>query len=465
MMYNLGTLIKYEYKKLLHRRSVWVVTLSLTALTLVSVVLPPFMTSVSIEDSLNYTDYEETVTQRKLAADLAGRAIDEDLLREMNAVYSLERFAVLSENQQKTLTPESEQSSQTGTGQPLLSDELLSALPDDLRSRLPEDLSSVRLEDLTAFPGSDVPYSVKYSDIDYFYDDSGAASADGFEQTDDGGFPQYSISTEELYNLRRSTNEMIWDARHLTDGEKEYLSDREDALSTPFLYEFSAGYKSILSNTVLLAIIISFFTAICIPPVSADEHLRRTDQLILCTRFGRRQAFLAKLFTAATFSMAVALLLFAALAIPAFLMYGTEGFSAQIQIALPGCSWDLTMGEAVLILLAVLLTSALLLSSAALTLAERFQNSLQASGILIGVLLVSAFLNIPEQYRIPSQILSFFPAKLLSVSGSLLESRLVPFFGTYLASWQTGLILYLILSLLFALAGYFVYRRWQAGGR
>ena len=28
-MYNLGTLIKYEYKKLLHRRSVWVVTLSL----------------------------------------------------------------------------------------------------------------------------------------------------------------------------------------------------------------------------------------------------------------------------------------------------------------------------------------------------------------------------------------------------------------------------------------------------
>lgn len=99
MMYNLGTLIKYEYKKLLHRRSVWVVTLSLTALTLVSVVLPPFMTSVSIEDSLNYTDYEETVTQRKLAADLAGRAIDEDLLREMNAVHSLERFAVLSENQ------------------------------------------------------------------------------------------------------------------------------------------------------------------------------------------------------------------------------------------------------------------------------------------------------------------------------------------------------------------------------
>ena len=232
-MYNLRTLIKYEYKKLLQRKSVWIVTLTLMLLTSVSVALPPFMTTVSIDDKFNY-----------------------------------------------------------------------------------------------------------------------------------------------------------------------------DSLSTPYIYEYCGSYKSILSSTVILTIMISFLTAICIPPVSADEHSRRTDQVILCTRFGRRPAFLAKIITAASFAMCAVLLLFASAAVPSFLIYGTEGFQAQIQVSLPGCSWDLTMGQAVLILTGISLAAAVLLSCAALLLAEIFKSSIPAAGILIGLLLISSFLNIPEQFRLLSQIWS-----------------------------------------------------------
>ena len=84
MMYNLGTLIKYEYKKLLHRRSVWVVTLSLTALTLVSVVLPPFMTSVSIEDSLNYIGTLPRFQRNWFRADLCEMACSCSKLQEVD---------------------------------------------------------------------------------------------------------------------------------------------------------------------------------------------------------------------------------------------------------------------------------------------------------------------------------------------------------------------------------------------
>lgn len=232
-MYNLRTLIKYEYKKLLQRKSVWIVTLTLMLLTSVSVALPPFMTTVSIDDKFNY-----------------------------------------------------------------------------------------------------------------------------------------------------------------------------DSLSTPYIYEYCGSYKSILSSTVILTIMISFLTAICIPPVSADEHSRRTDQVILCTRFGRRPAFLAKIIAAASFAMCAVLLLFASAAVPSFLIYGTEGFQAQIQVSLPGCSWDLTMGQAVLILTGISLAAAVLLSCAALLLAEIFKSSIPAAGILIGLLLISSFLNIPEQFRLLSQICS-----------------------------------------------------------
>lgn len=232
-MYNLRTLIKYEYKKLLQRKSVWIVTLTLMLLTSVSVALPPFMTTISIDDKFNY-----------------------------------------------------------------------------------------------------------------------------------------------------------------------------DSLSTPYIYEYCGSYKSILSSTVILTIMISFLTAICIPPVSADEHSRRTDQVILCTRFGRRPAFLAKIIAAASFAMCAVLLLFASASVPSFLIYGTEGFQAQIQVSLPGCSWDLTMGQAVLILTGISLAAAVLLSCAALLLAEIFKSSIPAAGILIGLLLISSFLNIPEQFRLLSQIWS-----------------------------------------------------------
>lgn len=447
-MYNLRTLIKYEYKKLLQRKSVWIVTLILMLLTAVSVALPPFMTTVSIDDKFNYTTYEEDTAQRALAADLTGRPIDDALLREMNAVLSLELHAAIPEEERESLPAE-----------------LLDALPADLRSRLPEKVETVQPEDLTVSPDSDVPYSVKYDDIDYFVDDSGAGSMADVETAYLSDVPLYTDGSDHLYDLRRETNEMIWKMYNLTDDEKAYLSGKEDSLSTPFIYEYCGSYKAILSNTVILAIMISFLTAICIPPVSADEHSRRTDQVILCTRFGRRPAFLAKLITAASFSICAVLLLFASAAVPSFLIYGMEGFQAQIQIALPGSSWDLTMGQAVLILTGISLAAAVLLSCAALLLAEIFKSSIPAAGILIGLLLISSFLNIPEQFRLLSQIWSYCPAKLISVTGSLLEPRLVPFFGTYLASWQFGPFLYLLLSIFFALGGYHIYRRWQAGGR
>ena len=170
--------------------------------------------------------------------------------------------------------------------------------------------------------------------------------------------PLYTDGSDHLYNLRRDTNEMIWEAHNLTDDEKAYLSDQEDSLSTPYIYEYCGSYKSILSSTVILTIMISFLTAICIPPVSADEHSRRTDQVILCTRFGRRPAFLAKIIAAASFAMCAVLLLFASASLPSFLIYGTEGCQAQIQVSLPGCSWDLTMGQAVLILTGISLAVA-----------------------------------------------------------------------------------------------------------
>ena len=330
-MYNLRALIKYEYKKLLQRKAVWIVTLTLMAMAAASVILPPFMTVIS--------------------------------------------------------------------------------------------------------------------------------------SNNDNGIPYYAGTAAQLYDLRKDYLQARRAQESLSDEEKAFLTAQEEDITTPFIYRYCGSYKSILATFTILSVMVSFLTAVCIPPVSAEEHSRKTDQIILCTRFGRRPAFLAKLFTAVIFSVAAALLLFISFAVPSFVIYGTEGFSAQIQFHILDCTWKLTIGQSVLILFGISIAAAIMLGCAALYLAEHFRSSIPAMGVLIGFLLISSFFNIPGQFRVLSQIWSYCPAKLISVAGGLIDHRLVPFFGTYLASYQVGPFIYLILALLFAFGGYFVWRRWQAGGR
>ena len=421
-MYNLWTLIKYEYKKLFQRKSVWIATLTLMALAAVSVVLPPFISVVSSNGGSSYTAYDSYQVQRKLAADLKGRPLDDELLKEMNDAYAAEREST---------------------------------------------------EPIPAFPDSAVPYSVKYDDIYAFVADAyesgiryGAYTADS-QHTSAGEYesPYFTGTAAQLYDVCRADLEKRWEQEYLTEEEIAFLSAKEDAIETPFIYQYCGSYKSMLALFPLLAVMISFLTAVCIPPVSAEEHSRKTDQIVLCTRFGRRPAFLAKLFTAVTFSVGVVFLLFLSTAVSSFAIYGTEGFNAQIQFSAFECTWDFTVGQGVLLLFGISIAAAVMLSCTGLFLAECFRSSIPAMGILIGFLLISSVLNIPGQFRVLSQIWSYCPAKLISITGSLMDHRLVPFFGTYLASYQTGPFIYLILALLFAFGGYFVWRRWQADGR
>ena len=62
-MYNLRALIKYEYKKLLQRKAVWIVTLTLMAMAAASVILPPFMTVISSNNDNGIPYYTGTAAQ------------------------------------------------------------------------------------------------------------------------------------------------------------------------------------------------------------------------------------------------------------------------------------------------------------------------------------------------------------------------------------------------------------------
>ena len=400
-MYNFRTLVRFEYKKLFKKKAVWLLLPLLMTFAVLSVILPSF--SVAISNSETGQTY---------------------MLYDLQQAQRRESAAIKGR---------------------LIDDSLL----EEMRAAWDSDET---LED-------SLPASVRYDGISSFI----LSSLRDFLKIENAS--QFTGSADELYALRARALKESWTEDGLARGEQQFLSKKEDSLETLFPYGYSGSYDMIASSMITVSALLTFLIAVCLSSVFSSEHTGKTDQLILCSRFGKAPVYLAKIFTGITFSLAASLLMLLSVTVPSFLLYGTEGFDVPIQILVPLASWDMTMGETVLILSGLCLTASLLHCCAALFFSEWFKSSVPAMGILLGFLLFSGFFNIPETDRIASQIWDFVPLNLVSPGGTIHNNRLVPFFGTYLTSWQTGPIFYLLLCILLLVAGYRVYSRWQAGGR
>lgn len=275
---------------------------------------------------------------------------------------------------------------------------------------------------------------------------------------------EIDVNMADLYNTRKELIERKWEEAHLTKGEMKYLADLEKEVEIPVVYEYSEGYERMNNMMSLVCMMQIMLVAVSIPAIMADEHKGKTDQIILCTHFGRKVLYLVKAFVGVTFSVVSMLLLSIVVAIPIFAVYGFGGFTASIQQYVPMQSWLMTLGEKCLIIIAVNLISSVLHCSLGMMLAEKARSTVAPMAILIGVMLISVFLNIPEQYRILVQTWDCIPGNILT-SGGPFGVRLFSIFGHYFTQWQMIPIIWLLISAAALLSGYRLYKNYQVAGR
>lgn len=282
-----------------------------------------------------------------------------------------------------------------------------------------------------------------------------------FEITQDINF---DLSAEELYMMRDEMITDAWESEGLSQGAKEYLTALEEEVDKPITYHNTKPYQQISSLAYVVGFIQIMMIAICIPAIFSEEHTRKTDQLILSSDLGKKTLYLAKIFTGLTISMITIVIFYLAIIIPSFLIYGTQGFHGQIQLVLPTVSWNLTVGEMVCILIGLGMTMSILVCAAAMFLAEKFRSSVAVIAILLGFVIFSMVFHVPEQYRILEYIWSYMPTSLSSV-WEVFGTKLISVFGGYFTIWQSAPVFYLILTVILTVGGYFVYSRYQVGGR
>lgn len=275
---------------------------------------------------------------------------------------------------------------------------------------------------------------------------------------------EWKADEEALYAGRQAYMEALWEEKDLSQGETAYWKEKDQLVKKPFTFYYKESYWTLMDCIYTVGILLLLLTAICLAGVFTEEHTRRTDQLLLCSRLGTCQLYWAKLAAGLSVITAVTILFTAAFFSLAFTLYGADGFSAAFQLMAGTYAYPLSVGQAVLIAYGMAVAAMILTGTFVMVLSEALRSNMGTLALVSGMVILTMFVNFPEQHRVLYQLWSYLPSNFLSEWG-IFDSRLVPFFGTYLTAWQAVPALYLIITIVLAFLGKRIYQRYQVSGR
>lgn len=419
-MSQLGILYQYEMKKILKRKMTWIAFIGAVFIMLIAcyeVLLNNYSeTNAQTGESVRFSAYDRVIQRGEQAEKLNGRLIDDALLKEMQTAFA----AVTS---QETML---ENGSMTGT--------MITAVSEN--EAMEEKLAQQRRL-----------YDAVYNYV------RGVV----------GNNKVHTVDAAAFYDERQRTITAYEDTEFLTGGEREYWRGHER--QTPYPYYWDQGPSIMLACIKTLLALLALVIGMVFSGVFADEHLRKTDQLALCSRHGRGMLYRAKLLATVTLGVAATFIVGGVTLVSFGILYGYgKNWNAPLQMHLETSPYALTMGEAIVIMLVLLLLSALLHSVLTLVLSAWTKSSVATMSLMTAYILGTVLISVPGQLRALSQCVSLLPAQLVRGT-AFCDMRLVGGAGHYLTNWQTGMLLYPLLTLGLALLGSLLYRRWQISGR
>ena len=269
---------------------------------------------------------------------------------------------------------------------------------------------------------------------------------------------------EEFYSLQQAELIKIWDEAGLSEGEKNYWRQKETEISTPYVFHYREAYYILFRAITTIGLSMLLFLAVCLSNIFTEEHIKRTDQIILCSRYGKEKVYSAKILAGISFCAGAAFLVSLGTFLFAFCIYGAEGSTTAFQLVYGRSSCSFSIGEAVLILYGILMVTMVLFGILVMVLSELLRNGIATLSTATGLLIMGMIISIPGQYRALAQMWDYLPWAFLS-PWKIFDIRLLPVFGGYFTAWQAVPVLYVAVGLVTFFIGKIVYGRYQVSGR
>lgn len=253
-MSQLGILYQYEMKKILKKKMTWISfcgVVLVMAFCCFGVLLNRYvLTDAQTGESVYYSAYERAMDRQARGEKFNGRLIDDILLREMQVAYA----DVQTQEQERVTDNATINVSAVTTAE----------VPDDPAEA--ERLSQQRRQ-----------YEAIYNYV---------RGVVGNEEV-------HTVDAAAFYRARQQMIRDYEQALCLTEGEQEYW--RRHEAQTPCVYYWDMGVSMMLVSSRTMLALTALMIGMVFSGVFADEHIRKTDQLVLCSRHGRGMLYLAKL--------------------------------------------------------------------------------------------------------------------------------------------------------------------------
>lgn len=404
-MNNFGVLYRYECKKLLSKKIVWI-SFSLCMVIIIVSLVAPFLGDYYLGGEFVDTNYNMYQTDKRYSKALNGKEINQNLLEETIAAY---RKIPEIPGLHYTLTEEYQQ------------------------------------------------YARPYSEIFNFI--RGTTDMQTSEVV-----LSWQPSEEDLYAKRQIWLTSLWEDLGLSKGEMDFWQKREAQLKEPYVYQAHEGYGALILTYQTVGLFVLLLSAICLSGIFSDEHTRKTDQIILCSPLGKTKLYWAKIMAGISFAVMSTILFFVFTFVITICLYGAEGFHAVFQLIYTRNSDPVTVGQAVIIAYGNMMVAAILTSVFVMVLSELLHSNIATLAVSTGLLIMAMVIAVPEQYRVLAQIWDWFPWCFLT-PWNVFGQYTISIFGHYLTPWQAVPMIYLILGVMITAIGKPIYQRFQVSGR
>ena len=201
-----------------------------------------------------------------------------------------------------------------------------------------------------------------------------------------GGASFYQTMERKIQNLLNNPS------RKLSNEQKEYWGSMAEKVDTPLQYGYYEGWEVIISSFELLMFAL---LAICIvvAPVFSGEYQEGTDAVILSAKYGKTKLTTAKIAASLLFGTAAFILhVVVACGLP-LAAFGVDGWNLPLQIANTAIPYPLTFLQAVLINIGIIYLVLLAMVGLTLLLSAQMKSPYLVLIILVPILFIPMFLT------------------------------------------------------------------------
>ena len=208
----------------------------------------------------------------------------------------------------------------------------------------------------------------------------------------------------EFYDLREQEMNKRIEEQRLSEREKEFWLSQEAQVSKPFVYHYHSGPANMLKSFQALGFFILLLSVVGLSGVYARETSDNMNQLLLCSRYGKKELYLIKFGAGLTWILAVAMLVVLAIFIPFSYVYGMEGMEEMLQLVKPFSMLPYTLGHMLALYMGIYLLAAVLYASVTMLLSVITQNQLAVTCGMLGYLLIDLFAELPDNFGLIQKI-------------------------------------------------------------